>query len=64
MKKAKLEAKQAKSQDEINQECDYCEKITCTKACFNRHVGSMIALSKLLQALERENGTKTYVAGG
>jgi len=53
-----------KTQDEINNECNFCEKITCSKACFNRHVGSMIALGKLIEAIEREDEIKIYVAGG
>ncbi len=51
------------NQTDINKQCESCEKITCPKACFNRHVGSMIALGKLLGAIEREDGTKVYVAG-
>lgn len=45
-------------------ECNYCEKISCPKACFNRHVGSMIALKKLIDNVEREDDIKIYVAGG
>ena len=55
--------KPKKNQEMINKECESCEKIACYKACFNRHVGSMIALSKLLGAIERESEIKIYVAG-
>jgi len=51
------------NQTEMNKECESCEKIACPKACFNRHVGSAIALGKLLGAIEREDGIKVYVAG-
>lgn len=52
------------NQSEINQECNNCEKIACPKSCFNRHVGSMIALQKLLDAISRESGEKIYLCGG
>ncbi len=48
---------------EINEECNTCLKIVCPKLCFNRHVGSMIALNKLMGAIEREDDIKIYVAG-
>lgn len=51
------------SQEDINQECYYCEKIACSETCFNKHVGSMIALQKLLDHIEREDGIKTYLCG-
>lgn len=44
-----------------NEECTQCLEITCSKECFNTHVGSMIALNKLLGSIERENEIKIFV---
>lgn len=32
-------------------ECEICKSKRCTKECFNTHVGSIIALQKLLDEL-------------
>lgn len=55
--------KQKPNHAEINDECNACLKIVCPKLCFNHHVGSMIALNKLLGAIERESEIKIFVVG-
>jgi hypothetical protein len=44
-----------------NQECKSCKLETCPAECFNRHEGSMIALSKLARQKEKESGKKILV---
>ena len=46
-----------------DRDCNTCESIACRRHCFNVHPGSMIALGKLLGAIERESEIKIYVAG-
>jgi len=32
-------------------DCETCELVKCPEECFNRHVGSMIALKKLTDSM-------------
>lgn len=40
------------NQAEINKECETCKLKKCPSNCFDRHVGSIIALKKLASNLD------------
>jgi hypothetical protein len=41
--------------------CETCEIKECPKECFNEHEGSMIALGKLANSIEKKSGKKILV---
>ena len=45
-------------EEKINKECETCKLKVCPAKCFNRHVGSMIALGKLVNSAEKKTGKK------